>query len=158
MNQFILAYDSIAYQGTIDLSYSLYNPPHMEECILSPILSIFSDHFKTKMVYISPYVYLYVVISSFEVKPSICEDYFYPPHRRKNYSFCSLLEKNTHPDPYQAAPDLVIRLSLGFIASTTSQLILINTDLLKIPLQHNIRVNNINSSLMNQLCLRFQLC
>ena len=62
----------------------------------------------------------------------------------------SLLETTTLPNPSEAAPDLLIELKLGLIASTTSQMNLLNTYMVKIPLQHNILMNNKNYFLINQ--------
>ena len=47
----------------------------------------------------------------------------------------SLMETTNLQNTNQGAPNTGIRLTLGLMASTTSQLSLINTDMLKIPLQ-----------------------
>ena len=74
-----------------------------------------------------------------------------PPQRRNCDWVYSILETTTLPNHDQANPDPVICLPLGLLVSTTSQMSLLNTDLLKISLQHNIFVNNNNNSLMYQL-------
>ena len=75
----------------------------------------------------------------------------YTHHRRNHDEVDSLLETTTIPNPDQAAPDIGIRLLLDLISSTTSLMILFNTDMLKIPLQHNILVNNYYYSFMYQI-------
>ena len=75
----------------------------------------------------------------------------YPTQLRNHNQVDSLLETTTLPNIDQAAPDIVICLPLGLMDSTTSQLSIINTYLLKNPLLQNNRVHNNNNSLMYQI-------
>ena len=72
----------------------------------------------------------------------------YPPQRRNHNYVDSLLETTILPNTDQDAPDLGTYVPLGLIVSTTYQLSLLNTDLLKIPVQNNMLVKNINLPLM----------
>ena len=74
-----------------------------------------------------------------------------PIHRRNREHIDPLLDTTTLPNIDQAAPDLGIHLPLGLVAFNTSLLSLFNTDMLKIPSQHNFLVDNRTYSLMYHL-------
>ena len=153
MNQISLSYGSVPDQGTIyQLSY-LYNPPESvpSTLILGPFIA--SEYFTNTMVDISPSGSCFLIISPSESEPPICIDSFYTPQRRNCDKVDSILETTNRPILDQDAPDIGICLPLGLIASTTSQMILLDIDLLKIILRHNILVNNNNYSLIYQLYL-----
>ena len=87
VKQFILASGSVPDQGTKEYSSSLYNPPHRDESILSPVPSTFSDHLITNIVDVyssrywlliiassgaKSYIGVYSCLSSSEKKPWTC--------------------------------------------------------------------------------------
>ena len=93
------------------------------------------------MVDIDPSGVRLVLFAPSGSKTFICVDFF-SPHQRRNYNYVDSLKDTIDlPNPDQADPDLDIFLPLGVIDSTISQLILLNTDMFKTALQHNILVN-----------------
>ena len=75
VKQFILASGSVPDQGTKESPYSLYNPPHRGESILSPYPFTFSDHSTTAMLDVSPSGAWLFIIDPSGAESSIRIDY-----------------------------------------------------------------------------------
>ena len=87
---------------------------------MSPEPSTLSEHLTTTMVDIYPYGAWLLIIYPYGAKPSICVDSCVYQSEKNRDQVDSLLETTTLPNPGQDAPDLLIHLPLGLIASTTS--------------------------------------